>query len=118
MIRIYIAGAYSAGNIDKLLENRRNGLSAAIKLLGCGYGVYAPWLDFELATHADIPSRVFAENSMEWLRVSEAVYIVPGWEESTGTKREIAEATSLGIPIFYNLYSLFNWAGNKGLGNE
>ena len=37
---------------------------------------------------------------MAWLEVSDAVVLVPGWEQSNGTKKEIEVAEKLGIPVY------------------
>jgi len=35
------------------------------------------------------------------IRVADCLVLLPGWEESYGTQREIKLANTLGIPIFY-----------------
>jgi hypothetical protein len=41
--------------------------------------------------------------SMEWLRASDAVWMISGWEISRGALAEKAEAEKLNIPVFYDL---------------
>ena len=43
----------------------------------------------------------------------DAVLVVPGWENSTGTKKEIEVAINLGIPVFYTLEELIRFLRKK-----
>jgi hypothetical protein len=43
---------------------------------------------------------------MQWLEVSDAVLVVQGFERSTGTRREIARAGQLGIPVHFSFEDL------------
>lgn len=40
---------------------------------------------------------------MDWLEVSDAVYVCNYREDSKGTKAEIDRALELGIPVFFTL---------------
>lgn len=112
MKRIYIAGKYNDNDVVKVLSNIRKGIDMAAWLIKNGYAVYCPFLDFQLAF---TPSGNFLEksdyqdNSMAWVDVSDALMILPGWETSGGTKREIARAKELGIPVFHSAPELFSW---------
>lgn len=46
---------------------------------------------------------------LEILRRSDAMFVCPGWHASEGTKREVALAVSLPIPIFFSLERLREW---------
>lgn len=46
------------------------------------------------------PDEVWLEGDLELLRRCDAVLLVPGWERSSGTRAEVAEAHRLSIPVF------------------
>ena len=45
------------------------------------------------------------------LRTCKAVLVLPGWDTSAGTRREIAHAAEHGIPVFYAVRPLFDFLG-------
>lgn len=110
MKRVYVAGAYSADNILGVLDNIREGLRWSTQVFLAGHAPFAPWLDFHfqlmLRDNENLTVEQYYQYSLEWLRVSDIVFVTPGWENSRGTYAEIAEATRLGIPIVYSLDAL------------
>jgi nucleoside 2-deoxyribosyltransferase len=107
--RIYIAGKYSDDNIIGVLTNIRRGQEMAALLMRYGYSVFCPFLDYQFALtkHGEHLSKSdYQENSMAWVEVSDAMLVLPGWETSNGTRREIDRAVSLGIPVFHSLEDL------------
>jgi hypothetical protein len=121
MKRVYIAGAYSADNVISVLGNIRNGIRGSVETLMEGYAVFCPWIDFQfsLALREDETLTVedYYNYSMAWLEVSDALLILPGWEQSVGTKAEIARAKELNIPVFYELIDLkkYEWPEDTAL---
>ncbi len=116
MPRIYLAGKYSADNIMDVLKNIRVGIHSAAGLMADGYNVFCPFLDFQLALtglSARLKKEDFQRNSMAWVEVSDAVYVMPGWETSRGVKAEIERAEALDIPVFYDRVSLDTWRGSR-----
>jgi hypothetical protein len=115
--RVYVAGAISADSHTEFLENIRKGLQWSIKVLKSGFSVFSPFLDYQFIIHDQgpeyLPVRALVDNSMAWLEVSDAVFVTPGWEESKGTKAEIARAEELGIPVVYRFRDLRNLAEVK-----
>lgn len=112
-MRVYVAGPYSrkadgtpAGIIDALM-NMRQGMKAAAELLVAGHVPFCPWLDYQfwlvLPDGMEIPMEAIKAYSMEWLRVSEAIVMLPGWEGSPGANAELAEARRLGLKVYFNL---------------
>jgi len=111
-MRIYVAGLYSrtpdgkvAGIIDAL-HNMQVGMRVATELLMAGHVPFCPWLDYQfylmLRDDEQIPMDAIKAYSMEWLRVSEAILMLPGWEASGGAKTELAEAQRIGLPVYYS----------------
>lgn len=109
MKKIYVAGAYSASNVLDVLRNIGRGEKACANLFAMGYAPFCPWHDKTFVT--DNPDGAFTvsqfyEYSMAWLEVSDAVLVLPGWENSIGTKMEIQRANELGIGVYYSVEEL------------
>ena len=110
MKRIYCAGPYSANNVLEVLQNIGRGEKIAAELFANGYAPFTPWHDkdfcFQLPDH-EFTVKQFYDYSIAWLEVSDAVFLVPGWEKSKGTLAEIEIAQKMGIPIFVDFQGLY-----------
>lgn len=106
MIKVYLAGPYSTDTVIGMLRNIREGISAATILLRRGYAVYCPWLDFQFGLQAPIGLKEYQDNSIEWLKVSDVLFLLPRWEQSKGAQRERSIAMSRGIPVVYGYAEL------------
>ena len=110
MKRVYVMGAYSADNVIGVLDNIREGMRLATEVLLAGYAPFVPWFDFHFQLMLREGERLtvndYYEYSLAWLEVSEAGILVPGWENSKGTLKEIERAKQLGIPVFHSLQEL------------
>jgi len=56
------------------------------------------------------------EATMEWLLRSDAVYMIPGWERSSGATAERARAMAKGKPVFEDVADVLSWL--KATSNE
>lgn len=116
MKRVYVAGPYSANNVLDVLRNIGRGERACSDLFYSGLAPFCPWHDKSYVTDnpdGEFTVPQFYEYSLAWLRVSEAVYVLPGYKSSKGTLAEIAEAERLGIPVFYSRADLYRWAAKQ-----
>jgi hypothetical protein len=104
--RIYIAGAYSSPSVIGVLDNMRNGMRAAYDVIKAGYAPFVPWFDYHFALIGEMRLEEYYAYSMAWLEASDAVLVVPGWENSKGTIAEMEHARSMRIPIFFRLEDL------------
>lgn len=106
MTRIYIAGPYSGDDITTILGNIRRGIRKAAELMQLGYAVFCPFLDFLIALvlrdGEEINKAQYQANSMARVECCHMMLVLPGWESSGGTKREIARAKELFIPVIYD----------------
>jgi len=111
MIRVYVAGRYSYVPEEQMnektvciLNNMRIGMRKCTELMLQGYAPFCPWLDYHytLMLHNDekINLQMYYDYSLAWLEVSDAVLLLPGWQESKGTQAEIKRAEELNIPVF------------------
>lgn len=114
-MRVYVAGQYSADNVIDVLKNIGKGRKACAELFHLGFSPFCPWHDAAFIIDnpsADFTVEQFYRYSIEWLKVSDAVLLLPGWKLSKGTLAEIKIAEELGIPIFTDLQNLVDFAMN------
>ena len=112
MKRIYVAGSYSADNVLDVLKNIGRGESYCAKLFMMGFAPFNPWADREYVFQnwdKEFTVEMFYDYSIKWLEVSDAVFLVPGWNSSKGVALELKKAEELHIPIFMDFESLLQW---------
>jgi hypothetical protein len=111
--KIYIAGPYSSDNVLGVLRNMRRGMRLATKVFKAGFAPFCPHLDYHFTLQAeennDFTVGDYYNYSMAWLEVSDAVLLLPGWRDSTGTKAEVDRAYELNIPVFEHFKALQEW---------
>ncbi|HOD08754.1 MAG TPA: DUF4406 domain-containing protein [Myxococcota bacterium] len=116
MILVYVAGAYASPEVITVLNNMGKGISAAAQLLQAGFAPFCPWLDGLFIIQQGGTNTLTADDmkrySMAWLERSDCVLVLSGWENSEGTKAEIARAQELEIPVYYNMADLMRVYAN------
>lgn len=105
---IYVAGPYRAATREAIASNieaaRLVGISAAER-------GWFPVIPHANTAHMelDLPELgddFWLRGTMEMMERCDAVVLVPGWENSAGTKGEMARADARRIPIFRTLDTL------------
>ena len=95
----YVAGPLRADTLNGIAENIARARAVAVHLWRLGYAVLCPHLNSAFMSGA-VPETQFLEAGLEFVRRSDLVVLVDGWERSEGTVREIEEAHARGIPIY------------------
>jgi hypothetical protein len=112
MKRVYVAGKLNADACGYIINVHRM-IIWAEKVRKLGFAVFVPGLDFlQGLVFGDWEYPDYFDNSQPWLDASDAVFLVPGWETSTGTAREIERAKAQGIPVFSDLDVLAKTLGD------
>jgi len=113
MIRVYIAGTLNGMAVD-YINNVHKMIKVAELVRTEGVGVFIPCLDFLCGVvHGNWTYEQYFQMNQPWLEVCDAVFLVPGWEKSKGTARELATAKALGIPRFEKLDVFVSWLEQK-----
>lgn len=108
---VYIAGPFRAESGWEIEQNIRRAECLALEAWRAGFAVICPHTNTRFYSGA-APDEVWLEGDLEILRRCDAVLLVPGWENSTGTRWEFAEAIKCGIHVFDLLPDLvkhFQW---------
>ena len=109
MIYVFIAAPYDgsgtqAQNVSRVLE-------IAAQLQDRGYVVYVPHLSHFADIVTPLPRSRWVTQSLAWLARSDVVLRLRG--ESPGADAEVARAHELGLPVFWTMAELHDWAGKK-----
>lgn len=116
MLKVYVAGKYSADNVLDVLKNIGRGEKMCAKLFSMGFAPFCPWHDKSYVIdncEDDFTVKQFYDYSMAWLDVSDCIYLLSGWRSSKGTLAEIERATEINIPVFQTLEALKRYNGIK-----
>lgn len=109
---IYVAGPFRGKNHFEIHQN----ICAAerLALLVWQYGAVAlcPHLNTAHFQGA-LPDEAWLDGDLELLKRCDAVLVVPFWQDSKGTCREIEFAKQHNIPVFYALTELADWMSDS-----
>ena len=108
-LKCYVAGKLSDPT-ELYIQNLHKMCIWSEKVRKLGVAVYVPGIDFMLGfLYGNWTYKDYFENSQPWLEASDFVFLVPGYEDSEGTAKEITTATDVGIPVFYYIPTLKLW---------
>jgi hypothetical protein len=108
--RVYVAGKLSHDDAVGYLNNVHRMMETAEEANKAGYSTYVPAIDLLMGIKFGYKDyHQYFDNSQPWLMASDAVLLTPGWESSPGTKREMATARDLNIPIFETVDDMNKW---------
>ena len=103
-MRIYIAGPYRAATPKLVDANIKQARDAFAELLRLGHTALCPHsmtARFE-RDYPDILDARYLETDLEWLRLCDAILLLPGWEDSSGSRAELDLAKRMGLLVFTN----------------
>ena len=106
MLKVYIAGRLNDDAVD-YIKNMHKMMVFAHKVKRMGFSIFVPCLDVLMGMKfGTYDYEDYFYSNLEWLRVADAVFVCPGWEDSKGTIAEIKEAKKNGIPVYFKLENL------------
>jgi len=109
MLKVYVAGKYSADNVLDVLKNIGHGRKVCADLFALGFSPFCPWHDADFIIHNPFHifnTQSFRDYCLDWLKVSDVLYVISGATTSTGVLAEINLANELNIPIINNIIDL------------
>lgn len=99
---IYIAGPYRAATVHGILENIRRAEAVALQVWQSGHAAICPHLNSAFFDGA-VPDTNFLQGTITMLKHCDAVVLVTGWSNSSGTKAELGFCYHNNIPVYENI---------------
>ena len=99
---IYVAGKYRGKTDTEQSENILHAQRVALRLWELGYVVFTPHLNTaNFNWYSNLPDEVWLNGGLKFLGFCSAIFLLKGWEESKGAKRELEVATERKMEVFY-----------------
>lgn len=108
-IVVYIAGPYRAPTNYEVEQNVREAEALILPLASAGFTPLCPHSMFRFF-HGTMDDQYWLDATLYLLGRADCVLLVPGWEASVGTRREVAQARLLDMPVFENMTDLIRWS--------
>lgn len=105
---VYVAGAYRHPTPWGIEQNIRKAEAVGLEVAKLGAVPLIPHSMYRFYQHS-LPDEFWLEGTLALMRGCDAVMLVEGWEKSTGSRGEKAEAERLGMPVFTSLADLEWW---------
>jgi hypothetical protein len=109
---VYIAGPYRAPKEWEVLQNIRRAEELALEVWRAGASCICPHKNTAFFGGAADDS-VWLKGDLEMVRRCDAILCTEGYENSAGTRGEVALARDLGIPVFEAFSELKQWLDGK-----
>jgi hypothetical protein len=109
---IYIAGPYRGKNSWEVEKNIRNAEHYAFRLAEFGMVPLCPHSMYRYFDRT-LNDEYWINATEMLLKRCDAVFLIPGWQNSIGATAEECTACRLEIPCFENEDDLFNWVYEK-----
>jgi len=109
---VYVAGPFRADTPWGVEKNVRKAEQYALYLWGLGIPNICPHTQGRFFDK-EIPDEIILLGMKQLLRKCEAVLVIGRWQRSEGTKAEIADAEIHGIPVFFEIAKLVEWASSR-----
>ena len=97
---LYIAGKYRGKSENEVFENIVHARSIAVKLWNEGWAVICPHTN-TFFMGSKLGDKMFLDGDLEIVKRCDAIYMLKGWEQSQGAKRELEVAIESGLELYY-----------------
>ena len=105
---MYVAGPFRAGTAWDIELNVRKAETVSLELFKMGYAPICPHANSRYF-HGSLPDSEIMDAYLTILSKCDVMYILPGFETSEGTRRELKEAIDLHIPTVASPFGAAEW---------
>ena len=99
---IYVAGRYRGKTDTEQAENILHAQRVAIRLWELGWICFTPHLNTaNFNWFSNLPDEVWLNGGLKFLEFCSSIFMLKGWEQSAGAKRELEVATERKMSVYY-----------------
>ena len=105
--KIFVSGPYRAKTEEEKRDNIWHAVRVAVRLWELGWCVFCPHANtanFDL--FSSLPPKAYLEGDIAFLKECSAIFMLEGWEQSVGAKRELEVATEQSLEVYYEKETL------------
>lgn len=100
--KIFVSGPYRAETESEKAENIWHAVRVAVRLWELGWCVFCPHSNTaNFDNFSKLPPKTYLEGDIVFLKCCDAIFMLEGWEQSVGSKRELEVALELGLEVYY-----------------
>lgn len=96
-----ISGPFTADTPEQIQKNIETAQAYAAKYWRLGYAVICPHTNSGYLFGQDIAEHRFISGYLKMIKHIDLLVVLPGWQDSHGTKGEIQEAITWGKRIYF-----------------
>ena len=114
-IKVYPAGPIQGVTVSHTLANIECGNMWTARIFQLGFSPFPVFSDEQfLRKVRPIPAIGDIYNySLEWLKCADTMFLIDGWEKSTGAQQEKRVAEEHGVKVFFDLVDMCAWADHE-----
>lgn len=94
----FICGAYRNKSHFQMLENINKARTAALDLWERNFVVICPHLNSQFMS-GEFDEQIFLDGYLQLIEVSDVIFVLDNYRDSSGSKAEIKHAQKLGIKV-------------------
>jgi hypothetical protein len=106
---VYVAGKFGDPSVFRRSANTLQALGWSGAIIRAGMGALCPHAALG-PLHGEFPEKRAMAVCLEMLSRCDAVFLLPGWEDSRGSRKEVLFASKKGTPVFTDFVKLLEWA--------
>lgn len=109
MKRVYLTGPTPDTDPEIASVDRASIETSILAVVEAGYSVFSPYPMLTYALRQNRSTSFIRTISREWLKVADAMILLPGWEGCQDTKEDLSIASLFGVPVFDSIFELLRW---------